>query len=91
MNALTIEGIEIPKMIQLRNYLSDPRNALYGNYANSLGELERWLLDNSILPEDPYLTFVIACEISESDAAFRFVLSSVMWMQDADATYKLIW
>lgn len=100
MTALTkIEGIQVPKMTQLRNYLSDQRRALYGKHTISLGELEQWLQDNSVLPEDPHQTFVIAYEISEGDAAFRFVLSSKYLLKlacdvdilHADATYKFIW
>lgn len=100
MTALSkVEGLKLPKMSQLRNYLSDRRRALYGNHTISLGELERWLQDNSTLPENSHEAFVTAYEISEKEATFRFVLSSKYLLELAqevnilhvDATYKLIW
>ncbi|KAJ8708601.1 hypothetical protein PYW08_009983 [Mythimna loreyi] len=100
MTALSkVEGLKLPKISQLRNYLQDRRRALYGNHTISLGELERWLQENSTLPENSHETFVTAYEISEKEASFRFVLSSKYLLQlaqevnilHADATYKLIW
>ncbi|KAL0831843.1 hypothetical protein ABMA28_001373 [Loxostege sticticalis] len=93
MTALSqVEGLKLPKMSQLKNYLNDRRRALYG-------ELERWLPDNSALPENLHEAFVTAYEISEKEASFRFVLSSKYLLElarhvdilHADATYKLIW
>jgi hypothetical protein len=41
MNSLSkIEGIRLPKMTQLKNYLSDRRRAKYGNQTISLGSLK---------------------------------------------------
>ncbi|KAL0871027.1 hypothetical protein ABMA27_004837 [Loxostege sticticalis] len=100
MTALSkVEGLKLPKMSQLKNYLNDCRRGLSGNHTISLGELESWLLDNSALPENLHEAFVTAYEISEKEASFRFVLSSKYLLElarhvdilHADATYKLIW
>jgi hypothetical protein len=49
MNSLSkIEGIRLPKMTQLKKYLSDRRRAKYGNQTKSLGELEASLLSHSM-------------------------------------------
>ena len=92
-----LPSIQVPKMTQLRNYLSDRRRVLHRNHTINLGELERWLQDNSVLPENPHEAFVIVHEISED--AFRFVLSSKYLLELAcdvdilhvDAIHKLVW
>jgi hypothetical protein len=79
MNSLSkIEGIRLPKMTQLKNYLSDRRRAKYGNQTISLGEFEAWLLSHSTVPDDPHQPFVISYNVfdNESTPHFRFVLST---------------
>lgn len=94
--------INLPKLSQLRNYLSDRRRAVYGQPSISLGELEAWILSLKTLPQDPHKVFVIANEIDASDEmkpAFRFAIPTKhligiakdVSVVHADATYKIIW
>lgn len=96
-----VEGIKVPTIKQLNNYLSDRRRIKYGSSTISLGELERWILDHSNIPENIHEVFVISYYIFEGEPpTFRFVLSTKHLLQlaaysakniHADATYKLIW
>lgn len=99
---LKMKNIKVPKMSQLRNYLSDRRRTIYGQSTISLGELEAWIHSHSSLPLDPYEVFVLCYRIDDSDEqnpTFRFVMSTKYLIEiskDAsvvhvDATYKLIW
>ncbi|KAL4718266.1 hypothetical protein ACJJTC_013142 [Scirpophaga incertulas] len=99
---LKIKNIKVPKMSQLRNYLSDRRRTIYGQSTISLGELEAWIHSHSSLPLDPHEVFVLCYRIDDSDEQnpiFRFVMSTKYLIEiskDAsvvhvDATYKLIW
>lgn len=85
MNSLAkIQGISMPKMSQLKNYLCDQRRAKYNYQTISLGELEQWLLTNSAIPVNPHEMFVISYEVIENDAgpaAFRFVISTKYLLQ----------
>jgi hypothetical protein len=101
MSALAkVEGIKLPKMSQLRNYLYDQRRSKYGKPTISLGELEAWLSSHSTVPEDDDEVYVLRYEIEENDSPkFRFALSTKFLLQlacgvkiiHADATYKLVW
>lgn len=100
-NLAKIEGITLPKMSQLRNYLYQQRRFKYGCPTISLGELEAWLLSHSIIPNDDHEVYVLDYEIFEQiePPKFRFVISTKFLMNiakdakvvHADATYKLIW
>jgi hypothetical protein len=101
MSALAkVEGIKLPKMSQLRNYLYDQRRSKYGKPTISLGELEAWLSSHSTVPEDDDEVYVLRYEIEKNDSPkFRFALSTKFLLQlacgvkiiHADATYKLVW
>ncbi|KAL0902493.1 hypothetical protein ABMA27_000347 [Loxostege sticticalis] len=97
-----MKNIKVPKMSQLRNYLSDRRRAIYGQSTISLGELEAWIHSHSSLPLDPHEVFVVCYRIEDSDEqnpTFRFMKSNKYLIEiskdarvvHADATYKMIW
>lgn len=99
---IKMENIQVPKMSQLRNYLSDRRRAVYGQSTVSLGELAAWINSHSSLPIDPHEAFVICHQIDDSDEKnpiFRFIISTKYLIEisknssvvHADATYKIIW
>lgn len=76
------------------------RKTKYGQ-TKHLGELESWLKQNSVVPFDNTVSFVVDYQIENncSDAEFRFFISSKQLLEilinveitHADATYNLVW
>jgi hypothetical protein len=92
---------KLPSKRQLDNYLHQLRESKYGPSQISVGELEAWLLKNSVIPEDLHIPFVEQYELEteEEESIFRFFITSRYLMSicansykiHADATYKLLW
>jgi hypothetical protein len=92
---------KLPSKRQLDNYLHQLRESKYGPSQISVGELEAWLLKNSVIPEDLHIPFVAQYELEteEEESIFRFFITSRYLMSicansykiHADATYKLLW
>ncbi|CAK1542642.1 unnamed protein product [Leptosia nina] len=92
--------LKIPTKRQLYNYLADRRRIKYGPSTISQGELEKWIVNHTNVPDNENEVFVIAYYILESDPpSFRIVLSTKNFLKQcisadilhADATYKSIW
>lgn len=100
--ALIAKGMPV-RMYQLNNYMKFLRKKKFGYVEISLGQLEKWLYENSIVPESSYSAYVIAYETNvdaiTDEARFRFIISSKHLLAipykseilHADATYKLVW
>ncbi|XP_073948903.1 uncharacterized protein [Choristoneura fumiferana] len=98
-NLNKIDRIKIPTKQQLYNYLAYCRRIKYETSSIHLGELKKWVISRTKIPDDDNEVFVIAYHIMEADPSFCFVLSSKNLLKrcltvkilHADATYKLIW
>lgn len=97
---LTNKQMALPKKTDLNNYLVSLKKFKYGSTSISLGELERFFIDNSQAPEDPDEAFIVSYQIEyEEPTFFRFFISSKTLLKlsinakhiHTDATYKLIW
>jgi len=100
MEYLATKKISLPSMSQLKNYLTLLRKQKFGSPQISIGELERFLLENSTIPDIEDVPFIVAYEINDVDEIdFRFFISTKRLLTHvasskiihADATYKLTW
>lgn len=98
--SLAKNDFPVPTMTQLKNFLSKLSKEKFGASSMSLGELEKWLKENSVIPEDEDIAFVVDYQVSYDDElSFRFFMSTKRLLETAkdseivhaDATYKLIW
>ena len=92
LRVLQSRQLKVPSYAQLNNFLVYHRKQKYGSHTISLGELEQWCEDNSIMPINEYQPFVVSYKIVYDDdddedieedeeetneRIFRFFLSSV--------------
>lgn len=91
-----------PSMRQVTNYLSVLNSQKFGRSSISLGEIEAWCEEKSIIPENEDEGFIVNYEIDtkeEDNPLFRFYVSTKRLLNlatfstklHADATYKLVW
>lgn len=88
--------------MKVQSYLKKLSRSKYGACKLSLGELERWLIDNSAIPDSDTEPFVVNYEIyydENDEPQFRFFVSTKKLLSlavgvkkiHADATYKIVW
>ncbi|KAH0814939.1 hypothetical protein GEV33_007852 [Tenebrio molitor] len=87
-----VEGIKLPKMSQLRNYLYDQRRSKYGKPTISLGELEAWLSSHSTVPEDDDEVYVLSLQpdVLVCDA-FKAIQNAFVEIFGAEVTVRMCW
>lgn len=102
VNNLLNKGIDPPPLPKIKTFLKKLNDERYGEKRINCGQLEKWLADNSTVPEnetDPFVAkYEINCE-KEEDIQIRFLVTSKLLLQQAigvknthpDATYKLTW
>lgn len=100
-NNLLMKKFEPPDSQKFDSFLKTLRAERDGSAKISLGDLKKWLEDNSLVPVEKTKPFVIHFEISfdEKNPHFRFFVSSKVLLSSAidatkvhtDATYKLTW
>ncbi len=96
------EGINSKKRAQLSNFLKNFKDKTIGKTTVSLGELENWCKDHSLVPDDVDEAYVIGYRIHVDEAdnsknEFHFVLSTKRLLDMtkqtkhvmSDATHKL--
>lgn len=94
--------LEPPPRPKLLAYLKKLNAEKYGESRINYGTLEKWLQENTSLPEDQSQPFVLNYEINcedENNVDFRFIVTTKLLLQQAigqeklhtDATYKLVW
>lgn len=99
---LVKKGLEAPPSAKLKTYLKKLNDTKYGNDKINCGTLEKWLQDNSALPDSETQPFVLNYEMNyenEANIEFRFFVTSKLLLKQAigsrnihaDATYKIIW
>lgn len=101
MNNLLMKNFELPDSKKFDSFLKTLRAERDGSSKISLGDLKKWLEDNSLVPVEKTKPFVVHFEISfnEKNPHFRFFISSKVLLSLAidatkvhtDATYKLTW
>lgn len=64
---LTEKGLQPKNKAQLSNYLVKLRKELFGPSAISLGQLEQWCIDHSLLPESDDAAFVVSYTVGYED------------------------
>lgn len=99
-----LEIDEVPKLHQIKYYLCKTRDTTAGTPVLSLGELEKWCIENTPCPTDPNQPFVISHKIcygevnGETEKRFWYLVSSKKLLEVAsksnvlcaDSTYKLL-
>ena len=97
---------EVPKLHQIKYFLANTRDKSVGPAVLSLGELERWRIDNTTCPTDDIQPFVIGYTARYGDSGFDedgeksfwYLVSSENLLNltsqsnvvCADATYKIL-
>lgn len=94
------KNLELPTIIEIKNFLYSLRKKKFGPYSISIGELEQFFIKNSAVPEDEKKAFIVSYEIQYNEPTyFRCLVSSKTLLKlstnvkhiHVDATYKLIW
>lgn len=67
LRALESKTIKVPTNVQLKNFLIQLKKKKYGENKISLGELEQWCINNSIVPIDDDEPFVVSHNITYED------------------------
>lgn len=99
---LVKKGFEVPPRSKLQTFLKKLNDAKYGQEKIHCGTLEKWLEENTPLPDSETKPFVINYEMNyedEENIDFRFAVTTKLLLRQAietnrvhaDATYKLIW
>lgn len=99
---LVKKGLERPPKAKFDTFMKKLRHERYGNEKINCGQLEKWLQDNTSLPESDMEPFILNYEMNCEDKDkldFRFFVSTKLLLQQAigankihtDATYKINW
>lgn len=96
------KGFDAPPSAKLKTFLKKLNETKYGNDKINCGTLEKWLEENSALPDSDTQPFVLNYEMNyenEANIEFRFIVSNKLLLKQAigsrnlhsDATYKILW
>lgn len=99
---LTKKGIELPPPAKLQTFLKKLKAEKYGNDKISCGTLEKWLEENTAVPDSDTQPFILSYEMNyenEANVEFRFFVTAKLLLKQAigsrnvhsDATYKILW
>lgn len=99
---LVKNGFDLPPAAKFATYLKKLNDEKYGEEKINFGSLEKWLQENSPLPENDTTPFVLSYEINDDDPSnvdFRYFVTTKKNMKLAaeseqihvDCTYKIIW
>lgn len=102
INTLIAKGMQPPSKAKFQTFFKKLKEEKYGAEKMDCGKLERWLQENSQLPESETQPFIVSYEMNyDGDTDdFRFFVSSKALLKLAmksdeklhtDGTYKLIW
>lgn len=95
------KGFDPPPSTKLKTLLKKLNDAKYGNDKIDCGTLEKWLQENSALPESDTQPFILNYEMNydNGEVEFRFFVTTKILLKQAlgsnnlhaDATYKILW
>lgn len=96
------KNIELPLDAKLKTFLKHLHKAKYGKSRIHCGTLEKWLEENTALPDDASKPFILNYEMNcedETNVDFRFIATTTTLLKLAvgqdtihtDATYKITW
>lgn len=96
------KGFDVPPIQKLKTLLKKLNEARYGQDKIHFGTLEKWLQENTPLPESETEPFVLNYEMdyeNEAQIDFRFLVTTKLLLKHAvgsenfhaDATYKIVW
>lgn len=99
---LAKKGFDLPSDAKIKTFLKKLNDAQLGKEKIHCGTLEKWLQENSSLPESDTQPFILNYEMNaenETNPDFRFLVTSKVLLKQAigeekihsDATYKMIW
>lgn len=101
---LVCKGFIPPKKSKLTAFLTKIRKETFGGEKLHFGTLQKWLNEDSKIPTDDSVPFIVSHEVhldeeNTENCLFRFFVSTKLLLRQAvnvsklhtDATYKLIW
>lgn len=99
---LAKKGFDLPSEAKFKTFMKKLNDERFGKEKIHCGTLEKWLQENSSVPDSDTKPFVLSYEMNyenESNIDFRFFVTSKLLLKQAieakkihtDATYKMVW